>query len=65
MKQPSVVNELNDPTNKVRYRVMAYRALTRQELLASVALYLRQNKGQKPLRNSLIEITSIIGYDTP
>lgn len=62
MKLPEFVNELNDPKNQVKYRVTAYRALTRQELLQSVAVYLRSKAG-KPKRGSTVELTSIIGYD--
>ena len=63
METPSVANELNDPGAGVKYRVMAYRALTRQELLHSVALYLRQVKGKKLKRGTVVTIISIIGFD--
>ena len=63
MEMPTVVNELNDPANGVTYRVMAYRPLSKQELMQSAALYLRQKKGKKPKRGSLVTIISIIGAD--
>lgn len=63
METPQVVNELNDPTAVVKYRVIAYRTLTKQELIQAVVLYLRQHKGRKPKRGSVITIVSIIGFD--
>ena len=63
IETPTVVNELNDPTAQVKYRVMAYRALSRQELLQSVAMYLHQRKGKKPKRGTLVTIQTIIGFD--
>lgn len=63
MKSPTVANVLNDPAKRMQYRVMAYRTLTRQELLQSVALYLRQHKGKMPMKGGVITIVSIIGFD--
>ncbi len=63
MEAPRVVNELNDTTAGVKYRVMAYRALSKQELMQSVALYLRQTKGKKPKHGSMVTIVTIIGMD--
>lgn len=60
---PNVVNELNDPTAGVKYKVMAYRALTKTELLQAAAMYLRQRKGKKPKRGSEVTIITIIGFD--
>jgi hypothetical protein len=62
MEAPNVRNVLNDPTNKVKYHVMAYRSLTRAELLHSVAQYLRSAK-KKPKANTLVTIITIIGFD--
>lgn len=63
MDAPNIANELNDPANGVKYRVMAYRALSKQELMQAAAMYLRQKKGKKPKRGSLVTIISIIGFD--
>jgi hypothetical protein len=59
VQAPNVSNELRDPSNKVTYRVMAYRALSRQELLQSVGAYLRQSKRPKP--GTMVTILTIIG----
>lgn len=63
MEMPNVVNELNDPTNRVKYRVLAYRALTRDELLQSVALHLRKQRGKKPKPGTVVTIISVIGIN--
>ncbi len=63
MKMPDVCNELRDPARKVVYRVMAYRTLTRQEMLTAVAMHLGQNKGRPPKKNSTITIVTLFGVD--
>ena len=63
MEMPNVENVLSDPSNKVTYRVLAYRALSRQELLQAVALHIRQARGKKPKPGSTITIVSIAGFN--
>ena len=60
---PKVLNVLNDPNRKVVYRVLAYRSLSRSELLQSVAVYLRSNKGKHPKAGTTVQIVTIIGFD--
>lgn len=63
MEAPSVANILKDEANGVTYRVMAYRTMTANEIMHSIALYLRQRKGKKPKRGTMVTIISIIGFD--
>ncbi len=63
MKMPDVCNELRDPTRQVVYRVIAYRTLTRQEMLTAVAMHRGQNKGRPPKKNSTITIVTLFGVD--
>lgn len=63
MEQPTIVNTLNDPTRGVVYHVRAYRTLTRNELLQSVALYLRSKKNKHPKKGTVVTIISIIGFN--
>lgn len=45
MEYPKVRNIVNDKANGIAYHVMAYRNLTRDEMLHAVAGFLRQQKG--------------------
>jgi len=61
MNQPNVRSTLFDPNTDVTYHVLAYRSLTRQELLQSVSAYLAQNKRKKPKPKATITIITVIG----
>lgn len=63
MEAPAVLNVVNDRARGVKYHVMAYRQMTRVELLQAVAMYLRSNKGKHPKRGSLVTVVTIIGFD--
>jgi hypothetical protein len=63
MQQPNVRSTLNDPNTGVTYHVMAYRPLTRGELIQSVRAYLSQKKVKKSKLGAVITILTIIGYD--
>ena len=64
MTMPSVRTSLMDDRNGVRYDVLAYRQLSRGELLTAVRVYLSQRKRRRKLkRGTLVEIVSIIGHD--
>jgi hypothetical protein len=60
MELPTIQNILRDNENKIIYHVMAYRSLTREELLLAVRNYLASSK-KKPKKGSTITIISIIG----
>lgn len=57
---PGVENIIRDEQRDVTYRVMAYRRLTRDEMVAGVQMYLRQKKGKQPKAGTVITILSVI-----
>lgn len=58
---PSVRTTLVDPAKKITYHVMAYRSLTRDELLMAVRMYLAQAGRKKPKAGSTVTIGTLIG----
>lgn len=60
MESPKVRNRLVDEVHGVTYDVIAYRQLTRAELLGAVRAYWGQRR--KPKRGDLVTIVSIIGH---
>lgn len=63
MDLPTVVNPVNDPARGVVYHVRAYRSLSRSEMLAAVAQYLRSKKNKHPKKGTVVTIISLIGFD--
>jgi len=63
MQQPNIRTSLHDPNTDVTYHVIAYRTLSRHELLQSVAAYLSQKKRKKPKPGSSVTIITIIGFN--
>lgn len=62
MTLPNVKTTLTDRKNRVTYHILAYRALTRAELMLVVRLYLAQ-KRKRPRPGTSVTIISIIGHD--
>mgnify|MGYP000957780634 CR=1 FL=1 len=62
MEMPSVENTIKDAERGVTYVVMAYRTLTRAEVLSAVGSFLGQKK-RKPKRGSVVRIITILGFD--
>jgi hypothetical protein len=62
---PNVISTIVDPAKKVTYRVVAYRQLTREELVLSVRHFLSQKRRHKVKAGDTITIHSILGYDSP
>ena len=60
MEAPNVMNVLTDTTKDIRYEVIAYRALTEEELYMAVRVALGQMK-RKPKKNSTCQIVTVIG----
>lgn len=60
MEVPSVRSSIKDPVKEITYHVMAYRILTRSEVVQAVNYYNSTTK-QKPKRGSSVTITTIIG----
>ena len=47
MLAPNIKNVILDQERELRFEIMAYRKLTRQEMMSSVASFLAQNKRKK------------------
>lgn len=62
METPNVLNKLTDPKSNVVYEVLAYRKLTKEELMFAVRYYLASRK-KRPKKGSVIRIYSTIGHD--
>lgn len=59
MEMPGVKNTIVDDEKKITYHVMAYRELTRVEVVNAVRHFLSTQK-KKPKPNSTITIVSLI-----
>ena len=59
MELPKVSNVLIDATKNIRYEVLAYRTLSRDERTLAVRVFLSGIK-KKPKRNSNVTIVSTI-----
>ena len=60
MKGPHIPHEVRDSKRKVKYIVMAYRQLTRDEMLEAVGAYLSQAK-KKPAPRTTVTILTLYG----
>jgi hypothetical protein len=47
MQMPNIRSTIKDPRKKITYHVMAYRTLTREELVVAVQQYNSQKKNTK------------------
>jgi hypothetical protein len=63
MELPDVKHLLIDDKNEVRYEVLAYRKLTREEVIMAVRHYKSQKKIKKPKKGTIITIVTVIGHD--
>ena len=64
MQMPHVRNTIRDEDNNVTYHVMAYRDLTREEMIVSVRYFLTQPKNRRrktPLKNKVVTILTSHG----
>lgn len=64
MQPPDVRTSIKDEENNVTYHVLAYRKLSRAELVQSVRAYHaqpKQRRRKKPLKNAQITIITIHG----
>lgn len=62
MEQPGVRNVIRDAERKVTFVVMAYRQLTREEMVFAVRAYLSQRRG-KPKKGSTVVIVTLFGHE--
>jgi len=63
MKQPDIVSTIVDKERDITYRVVAYRQLTRDELVMSVRHFHAQKKKPKVKPGQTVTIVSVIGFD--
>ncbi len=64
MKMPDVVTSIRDEANNYTYNVLAYRTLSRQEMLQAISHFKSQPKmrrKKRPLRNGSVTIVTIHG----
>lgn len=57
---PSVESLIRDEERDVTYRIMAYRRLTRAEMVTGVQMFIRSKKGKLPKKGSTVTIISVI-----
>lgn len=60
MELPGVPHELRDPRRQVTYVVLAYRKLSRGEVLQAVRMYRAAHRA-KPAKGSRVTIVTTIG----
>ncbi|MDR2819440.1 MAG: hypothetical protein LBB60_02780 [Desulfovibrio sp.] len=61
VEQPSVENIYVDQARGITYKIMAYRPLTKEEMLQGVGVFMRQKNAKKFMkRGSTIKIISVI-----
>jgi len=63
MKQPNILNTLIDQEKNITYEVVAYRKLTKEELILAVRHFYAQKKKPKVKPGQKIRIISIIGFN--
>jgi hypothetical protein len=63
MEQPNIISTLVDQQKKITYEIVAYRKLTKEELILAVRHFYAQKKKPKVKPGQKITIISIIGYN--
>ena len=63
MEQPRVSNPIRDEEKDVTYNVIAYRKLSREEIILAIRHYHAGKKSKKPKKGSTITIVTIIGHN--
>ena len=64
METPNVISTIVDKEKNIRFDIIAYRKLTRTEMIQAVSEFYSQKKKPKKLKSgSIIKIVTIIGYD--
>lgn len=62
MEMPNVLSTIRDPRKNITYQVVAYRSLSREEMVMSVRQFLSQKGKPKVKPGSTVKIISIIGF---
>jgi hypothetical protein len=63
MEQPSVSNPIRDEKNGITYNVVAYRKLSREEIVLAIKHYRASKKTKKSKKGTTVTIVTIIGYN--
>ena len=63
MQQPDVRTTLDDTQRRVKWHVLAYRTLTKDEALMAVRGYLAQRGGKMPTPGQEVTIITTLGFD--
>jgi hypothetical protein len=66
MKKPTILTTWDDADHNMKYRVFAFRQLTKSEMDQTVKLYLAQPKVQRrktPERNKTVTTDSLLGSE--
>ena len=61
MKAPRITTTLRDTARNIDYHVVAYRELTKPELLSTVRIFIASNPRTKPKPGESIRIVTTIG----
>ena len=56
MRPPDIENIMKDPQRQVTYRIMAYRRLSRAEMIGTIQAHVATNKGRHPKPGTLVTI---------
>lgn len=62
MEFPKVPNMMRDPKTNITYNVLAYRELSREEVVQAIRVFNSTQK-KRPKRNCQIDIISSIGIN--
>ena len=61
MRLPDIANVMKDPQRRVTYRIMAYRRLSRAEMIGTIQAHVATNKGRHPKPGTLVMIITTFG----
>lgn len=65
MERPTVKSTIKDAEKNITYVVLAYRKLTREEMVSSVRHFWAQKKRPKVKPGETVIIETIYGHDQP
>lgn len=61
MRTPGIMSTIIDPEKNITYKIMAYRELSKSEMVQAVQFYNQQKGSKKTKKGSTVTIHSIIG----
>ena len=63
MNAPNTITQMRDERTNFTFRVRAYRELAPGEMRDAFHVWNRQRDKRRSLRNKVVEVVSIVGYD--